>query len=263
MKRAEASLRERTKEVKEQLSQLNSEREREREQYRRDEAIESFRALLIDLIKPSALTSEASKTSSESNKSQGALGSWKEAKRVLKKDSRWSYCDILDRKKKKQLYEEHISKFKAKKRDMFFQLLDEVAAPHITLQTTTWKEVKKLIKSDPRYDKLYADSSLKLEREFDAYVSEKVAKYKIEFKELLRQTKLITYKTQSTIKEQPGQLKEIEEILGQDKSYTQMEFMSEERRRMLIDYIDQLATEGPPPPPTASEPAATTSRRAK
>jgi transcription elongation regulator 1 len=49
--RIEASLRERNKQVKEQLSKYQNEREKERDLLRRDETIECFKALLIDLIK--------------------------------------------------------------------------------------------------------------------------------------------------------------------------------------------------------------------
>ena len=65
--------------------------------------------------------------------------SWKEAKKVLKKDDRWSYCKVLDKERKQELFDEHMNKFKAKKRDIFYQLLDETQG--IVLKTSTWKEV--------------------------------------------------------------------------------------------------------------------------
>jgi transcription elongation regulator 1 len=261
-------LRERTKEVKEQLSQYETERDREREQFRRDEAIESFKALLIDLIKPKATTAQtaektaedengktavADETASSSKKSSSEL-SWKEAKKLLKKDARWSYCKVLEKEHKQQLYEEHMNKFRAKKRELFYQLLDDTAG--IVFRSTTWKEAKRLVRGDVRYEKLHADSSFKMEREFDAYVSERLTRSKHDLRELLKQTKLITYKTASLIKEHPGQMREIEELLAKDKCWLALECVAEERRRMLVEYIDRLGEDGPPPPPTATEPVA-------
>ena len=69
------------------------------------------------------------------------------------------------------------------------------------------------------------------------------------------QTKLITYKSLAMSKESPQHLKDIEDILSKDKSYEVLECAAEERKKMLIDYIEQLHSEGPPPPPTATEPA--------
>jgi transcription elongation regulator 1 len=195
---------------------------------------------------------ENGKPEEKKSSSSSSELSWKEAKRLLKKDARWDYCKVLEKEHKQTLFEEHMNKFRAKKREMFYQLLDETAG--IVLKTTTWKEAKKLIKSDPRYEKLHSDSSFKMEKEYEAYVVERVHRAKNDFRELLQQTKLITYKTAQLIKDQPAQMKEIEDLLAKDKSYLALESAGEERRKLLLDYIERLGTEGPPPPPTASEP---------
>jgi transcription elongation regulator 1 len=150
--RVSASLRERNKEVKEQLSRIQNEREKERDQLKRDETIECFKALLIDIIKPSVAstttttTTAPASTDSKSETSKSVCTtelSWKEAKKILKRDSRWSYCKLLEKEKKEQLFEEHMNKFRAKKREIFYQLLDETSGVSLS---STWKEVKKLIK---------------------------------------------------------------------------------------------------------------------
>lgn len=254
--RIEASLRERNKEVKEKLSKYHDELEKEREHLRRDEAIDCFRALLIDIIKPnmaaSTTSSNGHSTEHVSSKSGTDL-SWKEAKKILKRDSRWSYCKSMDKEQKEKLFEEHMSKFKAKKREQFYQLLDET--PGVMFKNMTWKEAKKLVKSDPRYEKLHQDESFKMEKEFENYQNEKYQKAKNDFKELLMQTKLITYKSFAMMNESGQHLKEIEEILSEAKSYKNLECVEEERKKMLLEYIEKLHNEGPPPPPTASEPS--------
>ena len=68
--RIQASLRKREEEVAKELSGHLHAREKEREQHRRSEAISAFQALLTDLIKHPDY-------------------SWKEAKKIFKKDSRY------------------------------------------------------------------------------------------------------------------------------------------------------------------------------
>lgn len=223
--RVEASLRERNKQVKEQLSKYQSEREKERESLKKDEAVESFRALLIDLVKPV----------------ESDLG-WKEARKILKKDSRWSFAKALDKEKKEELFNEHMSKFKAKKRDLFFQLLDETEG--ILLKGTSWKEAKKLIKSDARYEKLAILESFKMEREFESYLGERFAKAVNDLKELLMQAKMIGHKSFDLIKENASHMKEIEDFVGKDKSWIVLECAQEERKQILMEYIERLKREG-------------------
>jgi len=179
---------------------------------------------------------------------------WKEAKKLLKRDSRWSYCKVLEKEKKEKLFEDHMERLRARRREMFYQLLDETEG--VTL-SSTWKDVKKLIRSEARYEKLQQTDSIKLEKEFENYINEKYQSAKKDFHELLMQTKLITYRSAALVKESggPGHMKEIEEILSKDKSWMVMECAGEERRKMVEEYIERLGSEGPPPPPTATEPA--------
>lgn len=103
--------------------------DKERENHKRDEGIRVFNALLADLVRSADVT-------------------WKESKKALKKDSRYDLADMLTREEKETLFEEHISTLSKKKRDKFREMLEEL--PQITL-TSSWKEVKKLIRDDPRY----------------------------------------------------------------------------------------------------------------
>lgn len=75
---------------------------------------------------------------------------WREVKRLLRKDHRWDLVDSLQREEKEKLFNEHIESLLRKKRDKFRELLDET--PEVNL-TSSWKEIKKIIKEDPRYTK--------------------------------------------------------------------------------------------------------------
>jgi transcription elongation regulator 1 len=273
--RIEASIRERNKEVKKIKDEYNNEREKDRELLRHNEAIESFKALLIDIIKSNLINSEKSEKerdkdrekentkdkddkeggsgSSKRDKSGGEL-TWKEAKKILKRDARWSYSKVLEKDEKEKLFDEHMDKFRAKKRDLFHQLLDD-NQQKISLKMSTWREVKRAIKHDTRYEKLHSSDSFKMEKEFDSYINEKLHKAKLDFRELLLQTKLITYKTHVMIKETPQLLVDIEDMLSKDKTFIVLECVQEDRKKMLLDYIEKLHNEGPPPPPTATEPS--------
>ncbi|KAF5276039.1 hypothetical protein FQA39_LY00835 [Lamprigera yunnana] len=229
--RAEASLREREKEVQRTLATHMRDRDKEREQHKRDEAIQHFSALLSDLVRNSDL-------------------GWREVKRLLRKDHRWDLADTLSREEKEKLFNEHIEHLIRKKREKFRELLDETG--DVTL-TSTWKEIKKMIKEDPRYTKFA--SSERCEREFKDYLKDKMIAAKGEFKELLQETKLITHKSLATLRENEHHMPEIEDILKNDRRYLVLDHIPEERTQLILNYLEELDRRGPPPPPTASEPS--------
>uniref|UniRef100_A0A0B7AFR5 FF domain-containing protein n=1 Tax=Arion vulgaris TaxID=1028688 RepID=A0A0B7AFR5_9EUPU len=133
---------------------------------------------------------------------------------------------------------------------MFHSLLSET---EITL-TSTWKEVKKQIRDDQRYSR-FSSSDRKREKEFTDFMHEKFVNAKSDFRELLRETKVITYKTKKIVDENEGHLDDIEKMLENDKRYLTLNCVPEERRKILISHIEELDQKGLPPPPTASAPS--------
>ncbi len=258
------------------MSKYQNEREKERDLLKKDEAIETFKAILLDTIKIN--TPE--------------LWSWHEAKKVLKKDERFTLCkQLIDKEHKQELFDEHMKKFRAKQRDLFHQLLDEQqqqqqqhqqqynnnlnlndfsnlkiqsnekstssSSSSSSLLHNQWKEIKKQIKLDQRYEKLHSDETFKMEKEFESYMNRKYDKAKENFLDLLKDTKLITFKTFEQInhnnnEQSSNQLKEIEDLLAKDASYTRLDSVPEIRKTILVDYIEKLYKDGPPPPPTAT-----------
>lgn len=134
---------------------------------------------------------------------------WREAKRQLRKDHRWELAESLDREEKERLFNEHIEQLGRKKRDKFRELLDEVGAS--TELTASWKDIKKLLKDDPRYLKfsssdrvgnhriqfmfsekfiilysIFCILSQKCEKEFKEYIKDKLVAAKADFRELLQ-----------------------------------------------------------------------------
>ncbi|XP_023246814.1 transcription elongation regulator 1 [Copidosoma floridanum] len=232
-RRAEASLREREREVQRTLATHLRDRDKERQHHRHTEAVQHFNALLADLVRNGDLA-------------------WREAKRQLRKDHRWELVDTLDREEKERLFNEHVEQLGRKKRDKFRELLDEVGASSDL--TASWKDIKKLLKDDPRYLK-FSSSDRKCEKEFKEYIKDKLVAAKADFRELLQETKLITDKTFKKVQESNTHLTEIEDILKKDKRFLVLDAAASERTRLLMGYLEELARRGPPPPPTASEPS--------
>ncbi|NXO78953.1 TCRG1 regulator, partial [Sitta europaea] len=235
--RIEGSLREREREVQKARSEQTKEIDREREQHKREEAIQNFKALLSDMVRSSDV-------------------SWSDTRRTLRKDHRWESGSLLEREEKEKLFNEHIEALTKKKREHFRQLLDETSA--ITL-TSTWKEVKKIIKEDPRCIK-FSSSDRKKQREFEEYIRDKYITAKADFRTLLKETKFITYRSKKLIQESDQHLKDVEKILQNDKRYLVLDCVPEERRKLIVSYVDDLDRRGPPPPPTASEPTRRTTK---
>jgi len=127
--RAEASIKEREKQVQIKLAEHLRDRDKERQHHKHDEAIRNFGALLADLVRNPDLT-------------------WKEAKKLLKKDHR--YDSDLDRDERERLFNDHINMLAKKKRDKFREMLDEISNMELT---SPWKEIKRQIRDDPRYSK--------------------------------------------------------------------------------------------------------------
>ncbi|KAF7285403.1 hypothetical protein GWI33_010656 [Rhynchophorus ferrugineus] len=228
--RAEASLRKREEEVHRTLATHMRDRDKEREQHKRDEARQHFNALLVDLVRNSEL-------------------SWKEVKKILRKDHRWDLADSLSREDKEKLFNEHIEQLLKKKRQSFREMLDETQEVSLV---SSWKDIKKIIKDDPRYTKFI--SSERCEREFKDYLKDKLVTAKGQFKELLQETKLITHKSLHLLRENQNHMQEIEDILKNDKRYLVLDHIPQERTQIILNYLEELDRRGPPPPPTASEP---------
>lgn len=77
----------------------------------------------------------------------------------MKKDSRWNLVDLLEREEKEKYFTQHIEQLTRKKREKLRELLDET--PEVTL-TSSWKEIRRIIKEDPRYTKFSSSERVKI-----------------------------------------------------------------------------------------------------
>ncbi|ODN01142.1 Transcription elongation regulator 1 [Orchesella cincta] len=229
--REAASMREREKEVQRALAGHLRDRDKERDLYRHEEAVQEFQSLLADLVRTSDVT-------------------WKDVKKAAKRDRRWAAVSFLSKEEMEDLFLHHCENISRKKKQRFRELLEEAGVK----LNSTWKDMRKKIKDDPRYVK-FSSSERKCEREFEVYLKDKSSSMKSEFRELLKETKTLTYRSKQQIRENPHMIKDIEALLGKDKRYLIMDSMPDERHRLLVEYLDDLERKGVPPPPTASEPS--------
>lgn len=225
-----ASLRKREEEVKEQMAGHLKDRDKERMEHQHSEAVNGFAALLDDLIRAPDFT-------------------WKEAKKLLKRDSRWE-AFALEKPEKEKLFDDHMDKLMQKKKFSYHSLLDELK--DISLDAS-FKDIKKQIRDDPRYTK-FSSSEKKCEKEFYNYISDKTKQAREDYKNLLRETKVITNRSLELIKVKDGNhMEEIEEILSKDSRYHVLEPLNDDRADILMAYLEELERRGPPPPPTAQD----------
>merc|ERR1712083_421703 len=232
--RVAASLRKREEEVKADLAGHLRERDKEREQHGHNEAVNGFSALLTDLIRAPDY-------------------SWKEAKKILKKDSRWEAVTggNPDKSERERLFDEHIDHLIAKKKEAYRSLLEEQRDVPLD---APFKDIKKSIRDDPRYSK-FSSSDKKCEKEFGCWLRDRVHQARAQYRQLLMETKLITHKSLQMIKDKEGNhMEEIEEVLCKDSRYHIMDPLNDDRADILMSYLQELEKRGPPPPPTASEP---------
>ncbi|XP_054711391.1 transcription elongation regulator 1-like [Uloborus diversus] len=228
--RARASIKSREEEVKRDLSALLQEREKEQAQHKHDSAVSCFKALLVDLVrKPDE--------------------SWKSARSVMRKDHRWESVRHLPTAERERLFEEHISSLNVKKREAFWKLLDSISEIDLT---SAWRDIRAVVMHQPACIKFSKDEK-KCEREFKEYQRDKFNAARFDFKQLLKETKTITYKSKSLMCN-PHYLESIEDVLRNDKRYLTLENFKTERKEILISYIEELHEGGPPPPPTATDP---------
>ena len=230
--RIQASLREREREVMMSRTAQEKEWDREKEELRKSEAAQHFKALLVDMVR-------------------NADATWHDTKKNLRKDHRWELTELIDDHEREKLFRSHVNNLLERKRLQFRRLMEETS--QITL-TMPWKKARKLIKEDPRY-KNFGDSDERREAEYDYYLREKMVAAKEDFKKLLLEIKSITYRTRALVQESEKHYKDVIDVLKNDKRYLILDCEAEEREKILQNYLVELEEKGPPPPPTATNPS--------
>jgi transcription elongation regulator 1 len=139
--RIQASLKEREREVKMSRSAHEKEWGRERDQLRKTEAVQKFKAMLADNVRNTGAT-------------------WNEARRQLRQDTRWDSTGLLEQSDKERLFQEHCDGLMERKRLQFRRLLEETYQISLVMP---WKKARKLIRDDPRYKNFTESDHVRLQ----------------------------------------------------------------------------------------------------
>uniref|UniRef100_A0A915ERV1 FF domain-containing protein n=1 Tax=Ditylenchus dipsaci TaxID=166011 RepID=A0A915ERV1_9BILA len=169
---------------------------------------QTFKAMLTDLIKTMDI-------------------GWHDARKQLRKDSRYDSVDLLDKASKEKLFDEHINSLDRKRRDLFFQILSDHDEISFNMK---WRDARGIIEEDDKFSKV-RQSEKKTEKEYREWVGRK----------------------HEQIHENEQHLKDILAVLENDKRYLILNECPDERERLLEDYIEELDRKGPPPPPTTNQ----------
>lgn len=163
---------------------------------------------------------------------------WHDARRILKKHPQYELLSNLSSEWKESTFVRHCQRLVKRRRDKFHQLLDETS--QVTLDSN-WRDIRRIIREDPRYIR-FSSNDKKCEREFKEFLRAKISQAKANFRELLKETKLIDSNTRKTIEESEHQhLIAIIGTLQSDERYRVLEPLSDERRKVLLNYIEELA----------------------
>jgi transcription elongation regulator 1 len=180
----------------------------------------------------------------------------------MRKHPQWPYLDRLPRDWMEMVFERHLDKIYLRRKEKFQQLLGETK--EVTL-ASEWRDIRRLIREDPRYIKFAGNTDRRCEREFREFIKKRRAICIENFKQLLRETKLIDGNTRRKIEESEHQhLIDIIGSLQDDKRYIELESISEDRRKILLCYIEELASDAArskttsPTAPTKEESITTT-----
>uniref|UniRef100_A0AAF5CW42 Transcription elongation regulator 1 n=1 Tax=Strongyloides stercoralis TaxID=6248 RepID=A0AAF5CW42_STRER len=175
--------------------------------------------------------------------------SWHDAKKILRDDERYEECDYLSRSEKEKYFDSHIKDLLSKRQKEIFSLFEQDKR---FTYSSSWNDVKKILVTDEVYSNFYS-SERKLEKCFREWKDEATNKLLNNFKELLRETKIITYRSKRLAEENEQHLLDILSILEKDNRYLILNDIPMKREKIFMEYIEKLDKHGPPPPPTSSE----------
>lgn len=239
-----ASLREREDAVRRQQHQLRKEMGRSKYEALHEDAVRQFQTLLVDAIRTHN-------------------SSWEDEESQLSNDPRFQSA-ALSLADKKDLFRDHQKALYDKRLSAFHSLLDTM-----TSLDSSFGELEPAIKNDPRATRLSTDEE-ELRRLFEDYLTDKIANAKRNFEQLLKENSFVEFwgrvkrgeialpadeevpnKAEDESDDEDAadgrvklekadtgtDLSEIRAVLSNDRRYTDMDPLAEEREAILQRYI--------------------------
>jgi len=87
--------------------------------------------------------------------------SWHDTRKMLHADHRWQLTKLLDKADKQRLFAEHVAALTRRNRALFRHSIDEFVNA-VDLMTISWRDVRRLIKEDPRFAKFSSSDRVRV-----------------------------------------------------------------------------------------------------
>ncbi|OZJ05937.1 hypothetical protein BZG36_01228 [Bifiguratus adelaidae] len=236
--RAEASLREREQHVQRERMRIGREKDHSRNAAMREEAIVSFRTLLIDTVR------------SHKDKYDHKVSD-------LERDYRFN-ISYLDETDKRELFAEHTDSIYQKRLKVYENMIDETAKLN-----TPWTELLPLTDEDVRATRL-SDDKEELERLFRKHQKRRYERALQDFRDMLAENQFVEFRIRwadaavgghgsdddmdnSETKKPTREAKreEIEEVLKGDTRYLDLDPYPEIRQKLIDEYLHELEDRKP------------------
>lgn len=117
--------------------------------------------------------------------------------------------ELLSKDEKEEIFEKHVRELDRKRQEKFFQLLNEQEGINVD---TRWREAKKIIFADEKFSKLI-QSERRVESDFREWRKVRLNELLKNFRDLLNETKIITFESKKKILMNEGHLSDILAVL--------------------------------------------------
>lgn len=166
------SLKEREIEVAKSIEKVAHQRDRSKTAASENGAKETLKAILIDYCKDPNVE-------------------WTDVKRKICSDQRWENCTTMKRRVRDEIFENHLQMLLKKSSNALCEIFDDL---DLNVDSKWSDDLKNKTRKHSKFMKVSNPSSKYLEKEFNSYMKQKKRTALVEFKLLLKETKLINNK---------------------------------------------------------------------
>ena len=200
-----------------------------------------------------------------------------EIKSIVEKDSRWETIQKqVTLQDFDRIFNQHVDNVIKKGRSHLKDLFSEKVTLEIPANmknlvnnpekyNTIWSKIWTQVQSDPRCKRFCDGNEEFAKKEFVRFQNDRYETYKMELRELFRETKLIDHMTLEKLRAQqevcdvgqkPQVLKSIEDVLAFDQRWHNLQEEPNERAGSLLEYIEYCYSKGVDAPITKYRPKA-------
>ncbi|EDQ92947.1 uncharacterized protein MONBRDRAFT_22218 [Monosiga brevicollis MX1] len=169
----------------------------------------------------------------------------------VQKEPIWSEIQGLGEEGLANVFGDHVGDLVERRRKAFHELLDTCKAVEVDVP---FAAVRDILAEDRRFARFGIDDEQR-EDEYEHYMADRKEAAVLNFQELLAESRVINHKSMDLIQEggfECSHMKEILNVLQQDRRYDNLSFAPEERVELLLAFMRRLKDRGSPPAVTSS-----------